>query len=103
MSCIGLARRLSFWILILFSVLLISAAATAQMAFSFSNVSFGTVQIGSSLIIPMPVTNTGKSTVTISQAAVSGTGFSFAGPNLPLSLAPQQTANLRSEERRVGK
>ena len=94
MSCTGLPRRLSFWILILFSMLLISAAATAQMAFSFSNVSFGTVQIGSSLIIPMPVTNTGKSTVTISQAAVSGTGFSFAGPNLPLSLAPQQTANL---------
>jgi hypothetical protein len=94
MSCIGLPRRLSFWILILFSLLLISAAAPAQMAFSFSNVSFGTVQVGSSLIIPMPVTNTGKYTVTISQAAVSGTGFSFAGPNLPITLAPQQTANL---------
>lgn len=64
------------------------------MAFSFSNISFGTVQVGSSLIIPVPVTYTGKSTVTISQATVSGTGFSFAGPNLPITLAPQQTAHL---------
>jgi hypothetical protein len=64
------------------------------MALSCSNVSFGTVQIGSSLIIPMPVTNTGKSIVTISQAAVSGTGFSFAGPNLPITVAPRQTTNL---------
>jgi hypothetical protein len=94
MSCLGFPRRPSFWILTLFSIFLISAAATAQMAFSFSNVSFGTVQIGSSLIIPVPVTNTGKSIVNISQAAVSGTGFSFAGPNLPITLAPQQTANL---------
>lgn len=94
MSCLGFLRRPSFWILTFFSTFLISAAATAQMAFSFSNVSFGTVQIGSSLIIPVAVTNTGKSTVTISQASVSGTGFSFAGPNLPITLAPQQTANL---------
>lgn len=94
MSCLGFPRRSSFWILTFFSIFLISAAARAQMAFSFSNVSFGTVQIGSSLIIPVPVTNTGKSTVTISQASVSGTGFSFAGPNLPITLAPQQTANL---------
>ena len=94
MSCLGSPRRPSFWILTFFSIFLTSAAATAQMAFSFSNISFGTVQVGSSLIIPVPLTNTGKSIVTISQAAVSGTGFSFAGPNLPITLAPQQTAHL---------
>ena len=94
MSRLGFPRRLSFWIPTFFSIFLFSVAGQAQMAFSFANVSFGTVQIGSSLIIPVAVTNTGKSTVTISQAAVSGTGFSFAGPNLPITLPPQQTASL---------
>ena len=95
MSRLGFPRRPSFSILAISSIILmISTAASAQMAFSFSNVSFGTVQIGSSLIIPVAVTNTGKSTATISQASVSGTGFSFAGPNLPITLAPQQTSSL---------
>jgi hypothetical protein len=64
------------------------------MSLSVSNVAFGGVQVGSSVIMPVAVTNTGKQTVTISQATVSGTGFSFAGPNLPFTVAPQQSASL---------
>jgi len=64
------------------------------MLLSASNVAFGSVQIGSSLIKPAVVTNTGKQTVTISQATVSGIGFSFAGPNLPITVAPQQSVSL---------
>ncbi len=94
MRCLGASLRLACWIPILFPLLLISVAATAQMSLSTSNVAFGTVQVGSSLIVPVAVTNTGKQTVTISQATVSGTGFSFAGPNLPMTLAPQQSVSL---------
>jgi Abnormal spindle-like microcephaly-assoc'd, ASPM-SPD-2-Hydin len=94
MSCLGSPQRPACWILILSSLLLISVAATAQMSLSVSNVALGSVQVGSSVIVPVAVTNTGKQTVTISQATVSGTGFSFAGPNLPITVAPQQSSSL---------
>jgi hypothetical protein len=94
MSCLGSPQRPACSILILSSVLLISVAATAQISLSVSNVALGSVQVGSSVIMPVAVTNTGKQTVTISQATVSGTGFSFAGPNLPITVAPQQTTSL---------
>src|SRR5207245_146736 len=38
--------------------------------------------------------NSSKSNITISQASVTGTGFSFSGPSLPITLAPQQNVNL---------
>lgn len=60
------------------------------MALSVQSVNFGNVQIGSSLIVPLAVTNNGKSYVTISQVLVSGTGFAFVGPNLPITIAPRQ-------------
>jgi ASPM-SPD-2-Hydin domain-containing protein/centrosomal CEP192-like protein len=94
MRCLGSPRRPACCISILYSLLILSAAATAQMSISASNVAFGSVQVGSIVIMPAAVTNTGKQTVTVSQATVSGTGFSFAGPNLPITLAPQQTASL---------
>ena len=94
MRCLGSPLRPACWIPILVSLLLMSAAATAQMSISVSNVAFGSVQVGSSIIMPLAVTNTGKQAVTISQATVSGTGFSLVGPNLPVSLAPQQRVNL---------
>jgi hypothetical protein len=94
MRCLGSPLRPACWIPILFSLLLISAAAAAQMSLSASNVAFGSVQVGSSVITPVSVTNTGKQTVAISQTTVFGTGFSFAGPNLPIPIAPQQSATL---------
>lgn len=94
MSSLGAPQRLAFWILVLFSLALVSSAATGQAAGSTSSINFGNVQVGSSLILPITITNTYKVTVNISQATVSGTGFSFAGPNLPITIAPQQSASL---------
>ena len=88
MNCLGSPLRLTCRIFLSFS--LFSIAATAQMALSVQNVDFGNVQIGSSLIVPMTVTNNGKSNLTISQVIISGTGFAFVGPNLPITLAPRQ-------------
>src|SRR5215469_10014927 len=94
MRCLGSPLRPACWVSILYSLLALSAAATAQMSISASSVAFGSVQVGSSVIMPATVTNTGKQTITISQVTVSGTGFSFAGPHLPITLAPQQIANV---------
>jgi hypothetical protein len=82
------------WILVLVSLTLISGVAAGQMSFHSTSVGFGNVQLGSRVIVPIAVTNTGTVSLTIWQAAVSGTGFAFAGPQLPMVLAPQQKANL---------
>ena len=92
MSCLGSPLRLAYCIFLVF--FLFSLSATAQMALSVQSVDLGNVQVGSTLIAPVAVSNNGKSSVTISQVTTSGTGFSFAGPNLPITLAPRQGTTL---------
>ena len=89
---LGSPLRLAHRIFLVFSIFSISAAA--QMALSVQSVNLGNVQVGSTLIVPVGVSNNGKSSVTISQVTTSGAGFSFAGPNLPITLAPQQGMKL---------
>src|SRR5438552_5650319 len=52
-----------------------------------SNVGFGSVQIGKSLTRYETLTNSGNSSVTVSSATISGSGFSRGGLSLPLTLA----------------
>lgn len=94
MTCLGSPRRPACWTIILVFLFLISHAQAAQTPSYTPSINFGNVQVGSSLILPCVVTNTTASSITISQASTSGTGFAFIGPNLPITLAPQQTVNL---------
>ena len=64
-----------------------SGALTAAPA----NVAFGNVQIGTSQSQSDTLANTGTASLTITQAAVTGTGFSTTGLTLPLTLAPGQS------------
>jgi hypothetical protein len=56
---------------------------------------FASVQVGSSQTQYATVTNPGSSSVTIAQAAIAGTGFSFSGVALPLTLAAGQSLTFR--------
>jgi hypothetical protein len=56
-----------------------------------SSLGFGSVQVGKSANLSETVTNTGGSSVTISQANVTGAAFSISGLSLPLSLAANQS------------
>jgi len=94
MSRLGSPLRPLYGTLLLLSTFCISGIAPAQMAISVRSTNFGTVQVGSSIISPVAVTNTGKSSVTISQASASASGFAVVGPNLPITLSPRRTANL---------
>ena len=62
-----------------------------ELAASPSSVSFGRVQVGSSQTQYETLTNSGDSTVPISQATVTGAGFSLSGLSLPLSLNKGQS------------
>lgn len=56
------------------------------LAASSSSIGFGSIQVGSGQTQYQTLTNRGHSTVTISQAAVTGAGFSLSGLSLPLNL-----------------
>ncbi len=57
-----------------------------------TSLSFGNVQTGTTQNLSATVTNTGGSSVTISQAGVSGTGFSMSGGPSSVTLAAGQSA-----------
>ena len=87
--------------LVLSLVLLI--IATPHQAFGYearplvlnpTSVAFGSVTVGSSQTQVEGVTNTRSYPIVIRQAAISGTGFSLSGLNLPLQLSSKQTATL---------
>ena len=61
------------------------------LAVTSSSLSFGNVQVSATQSLPETVTNSGGTSLTISQANVSGTGFAVTGLSLPLTLAPGQS------------
>ena len=56
-----------------------------------SSLSFGNVQVNNNQVLAETLTNSGGSSVTITQAAVTGSGFTVNGLNLPVTLAPGQS------------
>ena len=68
-----------------------TGAAPPAMTASPDGYSFGTVAMGSTVTENETLTNTGSSSVTISQVTVIGAGFGVINLDLPLTLAPSQT------------
>jgi hypothetical protein len=62
---------------------------------SSSSLNFSTVQDGSSKTIAETLTNSGRTSITISSAKVSGTGFSVSGMSTPLTLAAGHSYTLQ--------
>ncbi len=67
--------------------------ASGSLAASPASVSFGSVQLGGHQAQTVTLTNNASSSVTISQASASGTGFSLTGPTLPVTLTAGQSAS----------
>jgi len=55
------------------------------------NLQFGSVLLGASAALPVALTNAGSSSITITQDAATGAGFSFSGLQLPLTLKAGQS------------
>jgi hypothetical protein len=56
-----------------------------------SNLSFGNVPLGSKTTLSETLTNSGGSSLTVTQVNATGTGFSISGLTLPLTLAAGQS------------
>jgi len=67
--------------------------APGQLTPAATSISFGNVQIGTSQTQAGAVTNTGGSSITVTQVTASGTGYSISGVTPPLTLAVGQSAN----------
>jgi hypothetical protein len=65
-----------------------------QLSTTPTSLSFGSLATGSTAAQRVTISNTGNSTVSISQISASGAGYSASGITLPLSLAAGQSASL---------
>ncbi len=68
-------------------------SSTLQLSASPTSLSFGSLTTGTSATQSVKISNTGNSSVSISQISASGAGFSTSGIALPLSLAAGQSAS----------
>ncbi|MGA8732831.1 MAG: choice-of-anchor D domain-containing protein, partial [Terriglobales bacterium] len=69
-----------------------TGVAPGTLSANPTSLSFGNVQTGNNQTLSETVTNSGGSSITITQAGVTGSGFSVTGLNLPLTLASGQSS-----------
>jgi hypothetical protein len=68
-----------------------SGAALGVLSTSDPSLSFGSVAVGNSTTQSETLTNSGGSSVTITQANATGSGFHVTGLSLPMTLSPGQS------------
>jgi len=71
-----------------------TSSPTYLLTSSASSLNFGNIPVGSSASQAVTLTNTGNSSVSISQISVSGTGFTAGGATAPVTLAAGQGVSL---------
>jgi hypothetical protein len=70
-----------------------AGVAPGALGASPTSLEFGTVQVGNNQVLSETITNTGGSSVTISQVAASGAGFALSGLSTPVTLGAGQSAS----------
>jgi hypothetical protein len=70
-----------------------TGVSVGTLASNPASLAFGSVTVGSQPTLSGTITNTGGSSVTISQAGISGTGFSLSGITTPVTLTAGQSVN----------
>src|SRR5271154_3553359 len=73
----------------------VTSSVTGILAAAPASLNFGNVPAGTNQSQTEILSNTGSSSVTVTQETVSGAGFSTTGLSLPMTLAPQQTASFQ--------
>jgi hypothetical protein len=72
----------------------LTVQASGQLMASATKLSYGNVTVGSSNILPVTLTNTGGSSVSISNVTLSGAGLSIGGVSSGLILAAGSSSTL---------
>lgn len=79
------------------SVALSGTGTQAQLGANPSNITFGSVAVGSNGTQTVTLTNSGSATVTISQASATGSGFTISGISTPLNLGAGQSTSFTAQ------
>src|SRR5260370_2496339 len=90
-SGVSCGLRLFFFFATILALTLHASGATGQLTVNPSNVNFGSVSVGSSQTQSVTLTNSGGPKLTITQATLSGTGFTLSGLSYPVTLAGGQS------------
>ena len=69
-------------------------SATGQLSATPGSVAFGSVGVGASSKQTVIFSNAGSGSLTISQAAVNGAGFTMTGQTFPITLSAGQTSSI---------
>src|SRR5579862_7868780 len=86
--------HIGFFLAALICLTCIPASAGRRHQSQPTGVDFGDVTVETSSTQTVVVTNLGHSNATISAATVTGSGFNYMGPALPLTLSRGQSVNL---------
>ncbi|MFZ0745003.1 MAG: choice-of-anchor D domain-containing protein [Terracidiphilus sp.] len=70
------------------------SVGTATLSVNATSVAFGNVVINDAATQSLTLTSTGTSSVTVSAATLTGTGFTMSGATFPLTLTPNQAVTL---------
>jgi hypothetical protein len=82
-------------VILLLNILCWTNVAHGQLTVNPASLNFGSVQTGASTSQALILSNSGKSSLTVSQAIVTGQGFSLlGGPSLPLTLTSGQSVTV---------
>jgi hypothetical protein len=71
-----------------------AVGASYTMSLSPASVNFGSVSVGSSATQNVQLSNTGNSSVTLTQVAAAGSGISVSGIATPMTIAASQSVTL---------
>jgi hypothetical protein len=83
----------NFWVDVVYSGQ--ATPATPKLSVSASTLNFGTVAVNSATTASVTLTSSGGSPLTVSSAAVSGTGFSLTAGTFPTTLNPNSSMTLQ--------
>jgi hypothetical protein len=72
-----------------------TAAVSPQLTISAASLTFGNVTVGTATTLPLTLTSTGTSPVTVNSAAISGSRFSIVAQSFPVTLNPTQSVTLQ--------
>ena len=72
-------------------VLSATAVAAGSLTGSPTSISFGSVQVGVGQTQTETLKNVGADSLTVTQASLTGAGFSYTGLSLPMTLLPNQS------------
>jgi len=82
-------------VILLLTILCWTNVAHGQLTVNPASLNFGSVQTGASTSQALILSNSGKSSLTVSQAIVTGQGFSLLGsPSLPFTLTSGQSVTV---------